>query len=63
MEFCVKQLHFCLVKIMYKTKRFGLVSSKTENQILAELERDLKHERSNKHESTRRNQDTKSDNR
>ena len=48
---------------MYKTKRFGLVSSKTENQILAELERDLKHERNDKHESTRRNQDTKSDNR
>lgn len=48
---------------MYKTKRFGLVSSKTENQILAELERDLKRERSSKHESTRRNQDTKSDNR
>lgn len=54
---------FILVKIMYKTKRFGLVSSKTENQILAELERDLKRERSSKHESTRRNQDTKSDNR
>lgn len=48
---------------MYKTKRFGLVSSKTENQILAELERDLKRERSSNHESTRRNQDTKSDNR
>ena len=54
---------FILVKIMYKTKRFGLVSSKTENQILAELERDLKRERSAKHESTGRNQDTKSDNR
>ena len=48
---------------MYKTKRFGLVSSKTENQILAELERDLKRERSAKHESTGHNQDTKSDNR
>lgn len=54
---------FILVKIMYKTKRFGLVSSKTENQILAELERDLKRERSAKHESTGHNQDTKSDNR
>ena len=48
---------------MYKTKRFGLVSSKTKNQILAELERDLSKERSDKHESTGRNQDTKSDNR
>lgn len=43
---------------MYKTKRFGLVSSKTENQILAELERDLKRERSSKHESTGSNKDT-----
>lgn len=48
---------------MYKTKRFGLVSSKTENQILAELERDLKHERNDRRESTGRNQDTKPDNR
>ena len=54
---------FCLVRIMYKTKRFGLVSSKTENQILAELERELKHERNDGRESTRRNQDTKSDHR
>lgn len=46
---------------MYKTKRFGLVSSKTENQILAELERDLKRERSSKHESTRPSKDTKHD--
>ena len=48
---------------MYKTKRFGLVSSKTENQILAELERDLKHERNDRRESTRCNQDTKPDHR
>lgn len=48
---------------MYKTKKFGVVSCKTENQILAELERDLSKERREKHESTRRNQDTKSDNR
>lgn len=51
---------------MYKTKKFGVVTCKTENQILAELERDLskeRRERSSKHESTRRNQDTKSDNR
>lgn len=46
---------------MYKTKRFGLVSSKTENQILAELERDLKRERNNKNESIRPSKDTKSD--
>lgn len=52
-----------LVKIMYKTKKFGVVTCKTENQILAELERDLSKERRNKHESTGRNQDTKSDNR
>ena len=52
-----------MVKIMYKTKKFGVVTCKTENQILAELERDLSKERRNKHESTGRNQDTKSDNR
>lgn len=48
---------------MYKTKKFGVVTCKTENQILAELERDLSKERRNKHESTGHNQDTKSDNR
>lgn len=48
---------------MYRTKKFGVVTCKTENQILAELERDLSKERSDKHESTRRNQNTKSDNR
>lgn len=48
---------------MYKTKKYGIVSCKTENQILAELERDLKKDRKNKHEPTRRNQDTKPDNR
>ena len=52
-----------MVKVMYKTKKFGVVTCKTENQILAELERDLSKERRNKHESTGRNQDTKSDNR
>ena len=46
---------------MYKTKKFGVVTCKTENQILAELERDLSKERRNKRESTRRNQDTKPD--
>ena len=48
---------------MYRTKKFGVVTCKTENQILAELERDLSKERRNKRESTGRNQDTKSDNR
>lgn len=50
-----------LVKIMYKTKKFGVVTCKTENQILAELERDLSKERRNKHEPTRRDQNTKHD--
>ncbi|MEK3575438.1 hypothetical protein AAA420_11295 [Lactobacillus crispatus] len=48
---------------MYKTKKFGVVSCKTENQILAELERDLSKERREKHESTGRNQNSKHDNR
>ncbi len=30
---------------MYRTKKFGLVSCRTENQILAELDRDLKRKR------------------
>ncbi|NRN84094.1 hypothetical protein [Lactobacillus helveticus] len=33
---------------MYKTKKYGVVSCKTENQILAELERDLTKKRKNK---------------
>lgn len=33
---------------MYKTKKYGVVSCKTENQILAELERDLSKKRKNK---------------
>ena len=48
---------------MYKTKKFGVVSCETENQILAELERDLSKERKNKHKHVRRNKDKKSDNR
>ncbi|MBU5980052.1 hypothetical protein [Lactobacillus helveticus] len=48
---------------MYKTKKYGVITCKTENQILAELERDLSRERRNKHVSTRRNQGKKSDNR
>lgn len=30
---------------MYRTKKFGLVSCRAENQILAELDRDLKRKR------------------
>lgn len=48
---------------MYKTKKFGVVTCKAENQILAELERDLSKERRNKHEPTGRNQGKKSDSR
>ena len=48
---------------MYKTNKFGVVSCKTENQILAELERDLSKERKNKHKRARHNKDKKSDNR
>ena len=46
---------------MYKTKKYGLVSCETENQILAELERDLEKERKNKNEPTRHKQKIKSD--
>lgn len=34
---------------MYRTKRFGLVSCKDENRILAELERDVEHKKKHKH--------------
>lgn len=34
---------------MYRTKRFGLVSCKEENKILAELERDVEHKKKRKH--------------
>lgn len=33
---------------MYRTKRFGLVSCKEENRILAELERDVEHKKKRK---------------
>lgn len=49
--------------IMYKTKKYGTVSCKTENQILAELERDLSKEKRKKHGSTGHNQGKKSDSR
>ena len=38
---------------MYRTEKFGLVSCRTENQILAELDRDLKRKR-RKHRKHRR---------
>ena len=48
---------------MYKTKKYGIVSCKEENIILADLERDFERKKRKKNELTRRNQDTKSDNR
>lgn len=48
---------------MYKTKKYGLVTCKTEHQMLAELERDLSKERRHKHKRARCNKDKKSDNR
>ena len=48
---------------MYKTKKFGVVSCKEENVILAILERDFERKKRKKNELTGRNQDTKSDNR
>lgn len=30
---------------MYRTKKYGLVSCKEENKILAELERDVEHKK------------------
>lgn len=41
----LKKVLFCFGEIMYKTKKFGVVSCKTENQILAELEHDLEHKK------------------
>lgn len=48
---------------MYKTKKFGVITCKTENRILEELEKDLSRERRNKHEPNGHSQDKKSDNR
>ena len=38
---------------MYRTEKFGLVSCRSENQILAELDRDLKRKRK-KHRKRRK---------
>lgn len=51
---------FGVRRCMYKTKKYGTVSCKTENQILAELERDLSKKRK-KHGSTGHNQGKKPD--
>ena len=48
---------------MYKTKKYGVVSCKEENIILADLERDFERKKRKKNEFTGRNQDTKPDNR
>lgn len=48
---------------MYKTKKYGLVSCRMENKILADLERDFERKKRKKNEPTGHNQDTKSDNR
>lgn len=45
---------------MYKTKKYGVVSCKTEHKILAELERNFEKKRKKKHESARHNHDKKS---
>lgn len=52
---------FCLP--MYKTKKYGVVSCKEENIILAVLERDFERKKRKKNEFTGRNQNSKHDNR
>lgn len=49
---------------MYRTEKFGLVSCRTENQILAELDRDLKRKRRKhrKHKRQGKNHGTKGTN-
>ncbi len=49
---------------MYRTEKFGLVSCRTENQILAELDRDLKRKRKKhrKHKRQGKNHGTKGTN-
>ena len=48
---------------MYKTKKYGVVSCKEENVILAVLERDFERKKRKKNEFTGRNQNSKHDNR
>lgn len=48
---------------MYKTKKYGLVSCRMENKILADLERDFERKKRKKNEFTGRNQNSKHDNR
>ena len=49
---------------MYRTEKFGLVSCRTENQILAELDKDLKRKRRKhrKHKRQGKNHGTKGTN-
>lgn len=48
---------------MYKTKKYGVVSCRMENKILADLERDFERKKRKKNEFTGRNQNSKHDNR
>lgn len=48
---------------MYKTKKYGVVSCKEENIILADLERDFERKKRKKNEFTRCDKDTKSNHR
>ena len=48
---------------MYKTKKYGVVSCKTENQILAKCERDLSKKKRHKHKHSRHNKGERPDNR
>lgn len=54
--------HFFILP-MYKTKKYGLVSCRMENKILADLERDFERKKRKKNEFTGRNQNSKHDNR
>ena len=46
---------------MYKTKKYGVVSCRMENKILADLERDFERKKREESEPTRRDQNTKHD--
>lgn len=48
---------------MYKTKKYGVVSCKEENIILADLERDFERKKRKKNEFTGCDKDTKSNHR
>lgn len=48
---------------MYKTKKYGVVSCRMENKILADLERGFERKKRKKNEPTRCDQNSKHDNR